>query len=169
MVAAAALMLLGCAARPLGARPAGIREGLYAVVTRDCDPASDEENQCPSIRYLEVVRGRFHGVAPTEIALVEWTVVAADTTDYTYTARPLRGAMDAARKYVIQEVNDGQYDTKEWLVIEGGVPTAYHFEKVRVADSVQTSHVDLRLSHATRDERLNRLLAYPEPLSEQSP
>jgi hypothetical protein len=169
LIAAVALMVAGCASRQSGARPTGLQEGLYAVVARSCDPVSDEENQCPLIQYLEVVRGRFHGVAPSEIALVEWTVVAADATDYTYSARPLRGWLDDGRKYVIDEVNDGQYAVKEWLVIDSGVATAYHFEKQSLGGDAKKSHVDLRLSPTIRDERLNRLLAYPEPVSEESP
>ena len=119
------------------------------------------------IRYLELVRGRFHGVAQDELALVEWSAVAADATDYIYNARPLRGAMDGPRKYVIEELNDGQFAVKDWVAIDDGVATSYQFEKRSIADSSPASHVVLQLTPAARDEQLNRLLAYPEPVRDE--
>lgn len=48
--------------------------GLYEVVKTQCELTKGLFNPCPGIKYMELVKGRFYGVEPDEVAFVIWKV-----------------------------------------------------------------------------------------------
>jgi len=161
-----AFLLLGFGCHPqLAARPAQLREGIYQVVAQSCPISRGGRAECSTVQYIELVRGRFYGVPDNGLALVEWQAGAHDADEYTYQARPLRGHARDAREYVIDEVEDDLYRTREWFVVKDDIPTEYYLEKRSAnLESQAISSVHLKLAPVTRDARLRQKLPYPEPL-----
>ena len=144
-------------------RQPDLRSGIYKVVTRTCPEYRDYALDCPRVRYLELVRGRFYGIEPGDLALVEWLAGRNESDVHTYSARQLRGHLGTRGEYVIADVSNGGDRLREWFVLQGDVPTEYQLE-IQSTESGrdERAKMSLVLAPVVRDERLTRMLPYPE-------
>ncbi|MDB4975946.1 MAG: hypothetical protein JWN48_4287 [Myxococcaceae bacterium] len=135
--------------------------GLYEVVERVCSkPAWVPESSCSRTQFIELVRGTFHGVRPDQIALVVWSADDPAASDYTYSARPLRGHYLDAGAYLVE---DGPL-AKEWLLVEADLVRELHHQRYRVDSNKEViADTRLQLRRVERSAELAQRLAYPEP------
>jgi hypothetical protein len=166
LVASTVLATDGCAGTPTIHERGFLREGIYVVTSRTCEGARDEQIECSRTRYIELVQGKFYGVAKDQLALVDWMALDAAAGPYTYEARPLRGHYRHPNQYVVEVVHDEQYDAQEWLVLDDDLPLEYLFRRTPSAAAAGDSvSVRFKLSPVPRSAALARLMPYPAPVS----
>jgi hypothetical protein len=166
-VALAGLFVFACASHQTGAHSVALAEGTYRVVARTCDGGEVEKATCNWIRYIELVRGKFHGVSDEELAIVQWIGVDAEAGPYTYNARPLRGHAQGDQ-YIIDEIVQSASEAREWFELENGRAIAYRFQKHSKGGAGNSAvSFALQLSPLVRDAALAERLPYPEPLLDE--
>jgi hypothetical protein len=132
--------------------------GLYEVTHRVCEKPPGDPSSCPITQYIELVRGNFYGIGPNETAFVLWLATERDSSNYTYEARPLRGARVAAEMYVIDEYPG----VKEWLTLEHGAIRGHSFLAYRAGSKDEVLvRSQLSLRAVSRTPEINQRLPYP--------
>jgi hypothetical protein len=137
------------------------RLGLYKVTSRICENPRKLSHDCPDTQYIELLKGTFYGVSPEQTAFVVWMASEPAAEDYTYNAGPLRGHFVKPGEYVIYETPH----SKAWITVSSaGVIREYWFVYFDSdARKKVLKRTQLTLMPVPRDDRLNRLLVYPEP------
>ncbi|NJD08102.1 MAG: hypothetical protein FIA97_16640 [Methylococcaceae bacterium] len=158
MTAGLSTTCLSDAARPQPTA-ASLYPGLYQVTNRICENPSGLPDDCPRIQYLELVKGRFHGVAPDQMAFVIWLAPTPTAKSYTYNARRLRGSFPTLNEYLVDETPKG----REWLTLNGRIIREYASTSFMGNDGVPSRRMSLTLKPVARTKVLDRRLAYPEP------
>jgi hypothetical protein len=155
-------LLLGCAGQPSmhGNATAGLPLGLYAVTARSCENPGEMADDCPLIRYVELVKGTFFGVTPEQTALVLWLASGASNAGFTYGAGPMRGHFVSREEYVVNEYPDA----REWLRLDRGAVLEYGLIIFRTAErKTVLKRTRLTLKRVERTPEINRQMPYPDP------
>jgi hypothetical protein len=157
---------LACAGRQHSEQTLSPREGVYAVVSRDCDGPVDENQDCDRVRFIELVRGKFHGVLNNQLAIVEW-LGEKETGPLIYQARPLRGRMTGADEYLIDAAKDDESEARESFLLAGDVPKEYRCQRQETRAAARTTiRTSFRLALVARDAVLAKRAPYPPPVTE---
>lgn len=157
-------LLLGCAGQPRmhGSASEGLPLGLFAVTARSCENPGKMADDCPSVRYVELVKGTFFGVAPEQSALVLWLASGASNSGFTYGAGPLRGHFVSREEYVVNEYPDA----REWLRFDRGGVREYGLIIFRSAErKTVLKRTRLTLKGVERTPEIDRQMPYPDPPS----
>ena len=135
--------------------------GLYEVVKHDCRVQKGEFNPCDETRFVELVKGNFYGIKDSELALVFWSGLKADT-EMTYTAQKLIDHKTLHRTTDKVWLTNGDAE-REYFLLNDETVVEYHLEvlKKTASGKINKRTIVYRLKPTNRSKHPELKLDYP--------
>lgn len=154
--------------------------GLYQVVDRQCEVTEGLYNPCQGIRFIELIKGTFHGIGPDQVALVMWRVKLPDATSgpLYYTAGEIVNHQRLRREqntvWLTHQKSEMQVhgqlfleSEEEYFLINKDVLSDYHFLleiRNRKTDQVFTRRFHYKITPVKHEDVKGYNLVYPEDM-----
>jgi hypothetical protein len=141
--------------------------GLYKVIRTDCQLSQGLYNPCKDIRFVELVKGKFYGIRPDQLAIVFWRVgKKPDELQYEthLIGEHFKKKREENRIWVKNQT--GQNETeREYFLLKNENIVSYHYHLFQINNAGQkiVRRFNYTLQKVTRKEFPKLKLNYPSP------
>ncbi len=140
--------------------------GLYRVTGKECIQSEGLISTCEEMRFIELVRGRFHGIGPDELALVLWRMTDEDP-ELLYEAWLVKNhrtiQLEADRIWIKKSAGPGLSEKEYFTLADDGISGyTYQLQKKNKASTTSSRSYHYTLSPTDRSRFPDYKLTYPE-------
>jgi hypothetical protein len=141
-------------------------QGLYKVVETKCELSKGLHNPCPDTKFFELVKGRFYGIGPDDMAFVTWKVYQTDPiAGYEASLVKNHKTLLLRDNKIWLTVRENKTETeKEFFILRDGQISGYQFIYIHKnkAGNTFSRNLNYKLAPTSRDKIGNVKLLYPD-------
>ena len=142
--------------------------GLYKVIETNCEISDGLYNPCGEIKFIELVKGKFYGIKPDELALVFWRCDdSSNEYGCAYESQQIKNHkkifISDNNVFLSQETNQNK-PRKEFFMMKDGKIFSYHYKLTtkNKAGEMFFRDFNYKLIKTSRDKISSYKLLYPD-------